>query len=93
MAKSHEGMTDGKPRRLQWRDEDMRKALEAVSSKELTVSAAARVYQVPRKTLDDRLKGHVVNGHKPGPKTILSSMEEETHSLSISYTWLNVVFC
>ena len=32
MAKNPEGTTDGKPRRLQWKDEDMRKALEAVSS-------------------------------------------------------------
>ena len=63
MAKSSEGTPDGKPRHFQWRDKEMRQALEAASLKELTVTAAAKVYQVPRKTLDDGVKEHVVHGH------------------------------
>ena len=43
------------------------------------------MYQVPRKTLDDRVQGHVVHGHKPGPKTILSSMEEDSLTQYLLY--------
>ena len=72
MAENPEDEIIAKPRRMQWRDEDMRKAIEAVSSHKMTISAASRVFQVPRKTLDDRIKGLVIHGQKPGPK--LSSL-------------------
>ena len=78
MAENPENEIITKPRRMQWRDEDMRKAIEAVSSHKMTISAASRVFQVPRKTLDDRIKGLVIHGQKPGPKTVLSSEEEES---------------
>ena len=51
-----------------WKDEDMVAALE---------SQAATTYTVPRKTLDDRVKGRVVHGTNPGRDTVLSPTEEK----------------
>ena len=39
-------------------------------------SAAAR-FSVPRKMLDDRMKGHVKHGTNPGPRTVLTPEQEE----------------
>lgn len=72
------GSSEDKPRRLQWSDEDMKAAMEAVSSKQMTVSAASKQFGVPRKTLDDRVKGHVQHGSKPGIGTVLSPEEENS---------------
>ena len=52
-------------------------ALEAVTASELTISAAASRFSVPRKTLDDRVKGRVKHGSKPGVSTVLTPTEEE----------------
>ena len=60
-----------------WNPDDMQRAIEAVSDEKLTVSAAARHFHVPRKTLDDRMKGLVQHGTNPGSKTVLSAEEEE----------------
>ena len=43
----------------------------------LSVSAAASRFSVPRKTLDDRVKGRARHGSKPGVSTVLSSTEED----------------
>ena len=51
--------------------------LDSVTKKTLTVSQAASTYHVPRKTLNDRVKGQVVHGTKPGRDTVLSDKEEE----------------
>ena len=48
-----------------WNPDDMQRAIEAVSDEKLTVSAAARHFHVPRKTLDDRMKGLVQHGTNP----------------------------
>ena len=45
---------------------------------QLTVSAAAIKFSVPRKTLDDRIKGRIKHGSKPGVSTALSSIEEDS---------------
>ena len=58
-------------RQLQWKNSDMEAAMEAVSTREMTISAAAKKFSVHRKTLDDRVKGHVVHGRRPGVSTIL----------------------
>ena len=52
-------------------------ALEAVTASELTISAAASRFSVPRKTLDDRVKGRVKHGSKSGVSTVLTPTEEE----------------
>ena len=49
------GRSEGKVRRLKWDNDNMKAAMEAVSSGEMTVSASLRVFKVPRKTLDDRI--------------------------------------
>ena len=51
----------------------MADALKAAEEKSLTVSQAASMYNVPRKTLNDPVKGKVVHGTKPGRSTTLSS--------------------
>lgn len=69
----------------------------------MTVSAAAQHFHVPRKTLDDRMKGLVQHGTNPGPKTVLSAEEEEalvqylvymakrgfplTHRMVMAFAW------
>ena len=53
----------------------MKRAMEAVK-REISVSGAARQFQVSRKTLDDRVKGRVQHGAKPGLGTALTVEEE-----------------
>ena len=52
-------------------------AMQAVENKELTVAPAAIRFKVPRKTLEDRVKGRVKHGTSPGLKTILTATEED----------------
>ncbi len=52
--------------------------MEAVSEGKMNISAAAKFYSVPRKTLDDRVKGKVTHGIKPGLTTALSKSEEDS---------------
>ena len=55
----------------------MRDALKAVVEDGKSVSGAAKRFNVPRRTLDDRVKGRVRHGSRPGPKTALSKEEED----------------
>ena len=71
--------------RRQWQNKDMVAAMEAVKKKEMTIYRAANVFNVPRKTLDDRIKGKVDHGTNPGPKTVLSRVEEESLVHYLSY--------
>ena len=43
----------------------------------MTIYSAAARFSVPRKTLDDRMKGHVKHGTNPGPCTVLTPEQEE----------------
>ena len=67
----------GKKRRKFWNDKDMLSAMETVSKGEMSVSRAAAAFSVPRKTLDDRVKGRVEHGTKPGRSTVLTEQEEK----------------
>ncbi len=49
--------SNGRVSIMQWKDSDIKAAMEAVSSEEMTVTASSRVFKVPRKTLDGRIKG------------------------------------
>ena len=54
----------------------MLSAIEAVKGG-MSVLRAATTYNVPRTTLQDRVKGRVKHGDKQGPSTYLTSVEEE----------------
>ena len=64
--------------RKTWADNDMVSAMDAVKSGRFTITAAATQFSVPRKTLDDRIKGRVTHSSKPGVSTALTSIEEES---------------
>ena len=66
-----------KKKRKNWKDEDMISAMSAVNSKEMTIYKAVAMFNVPRKTLDDRIKGHVKHGTKPGPPTATTPEQED----------------
>ena len=55
----------------------MEAAMRAVQQEGKTVSAAAKQRSVPRKTLDVRIRGHVIHGSNPGPSTVLMAREED----------------
>lgn len=65
-----------KVKRRQWSNESMLTAMNDVNEGKLTTYAAAKKYDIPRRTLDDRLKGRVKHGTNPGPSTVLTSEEE-----------------
>ena len=52
--------------------------MDDVKSGHFTITAAATQFSVPRKTLDDRIKGRVTHGSKPGVSTALTSIEEDS---------------
>ena len=62
-------------KRKAWSEELMVAALEAVRQGTSTFRAA-KLYGVPRSTLQDRVSGRVRHGTKPGPKPYLSCKEE-----------------
>ena len=68
-------MAEKQPRKM-WNEESMVAAMEAVETNKMSVTAAAATFNVPRKTLDDRVKGRVKHGTKPGPSTALTLEEE-----------------
>ena len=72
------GTGNSRGRRKTWADNDMVSAMDAVKSGRFTITAAATQFSVPRKTLDDRIKGRVTHGSKPGVSTALTSIEEES---------------
>ena len=59
--------------------------MRAVQQDGMTVSAAAKQYVVPRKTLDDRIKGHVEHGTNPRPSTVLTAEEEDALAAYLLY--------
>ncbi len=69
------GMSEGKVRRLQWSGDSVKAAMKAVTSENMSVSAASRKFKVPRKSLDDRISGNVAQGKKPGLTTVLTPTE------------------
>ena len=65
-----------KKRKL-WNDKDMTEAMEKVKEG-MKVAVAARLHGVPRRTLDDRVKGRVRHGTSSGPSTVLTKQEEDS---------------
>ena len=73
--------------RLKWNNDDMMAAMEAVSSNKVTITSAPRELNVPRKTIDDRVKGRVTHGKKPGVSTVLTTQEEESLAKYLIYVY------
>ena len=69
----------------QWKDEDMQKAYDAVIIEKLSISAAAKQFNVPRTTLGDRVNGKVPVDVQMGRPVVLGSETEETLVKYISY--------
>ena len=63
-------------KRKQWTNEQMARALMAVSEG-MPANKAAGTYGVPKSTLKDRVSGRVVHGCKPGPRPYLEHKEEK----------------
>ena len=65
-----------KKRKL-WDDSAMLNAIDGVQ-KGMSVRAASIKFHIPRKTLDDHLKKRVEHGARPGPRTALTKVEEDS---------------
>ena len=59
--------------------------MKAVQEEGMTVSGASKQFSVPRKTLDDRVKGRVKHGCKPGPRTTYTAEEESALTAYLLY--------
>ncbi len=59
-----------------WNDDNLHRACEAIH-KGTSVRRAAEEYNIPKSTLYDYVSGRVVFGAKSGPKSYLTSTEEE----------------
>ena len=57
---------------MAWNNHDMIAAISAVRDDKMSIAQAAREHNVPRKTLDDRIKNKVVHVTRPGPSTVLT---------------------
>lgn len=68
-----------------WKQEDMERAYEAVFNDGLAVHRAAKLHHVPRKTLDDRVKGRIPLNAQHGGKTALTPTEELSLENYIKY--------
>ena len=77
MASKSGAESDGKRLRKKWSDDSMLAAIEAVRTSKMSIVAANR-FNVPRKTLDNRLKGRVQHGTHPGVSTVLTVQEENS---------------
>ena len=65
----------------QWRPEDMQRTLQACREDGITPPEAARTFNVPRKTLTDRLQGKVDEGCKTaGRKRALTPTQEQDNT-------------
>lgn len=69
---------------LQWDTKSMEAAMKAVMEGE-KVASAAKLFKVPRKSLDNCVKGRVEHGKKPGPGIILTREEEEALAAYLLY--------
>ena len=61
---------------LQYTDNQMQNAMEAVVSGKFTKKKASEVYNVPRTTLTDKLLGHSPKERRIGHPTVLTTKEE-----------------
>ena len=72
-------------KRKLWKDDDMVKAMKALKDDGVSLRSAAINFNVPRKTLEDSVKGKTQHGVKPGPRTVLTMEEEDSLVLYLVY--------
>ncbi|XP_060608620.1 uncharacterized protein LOC132760626 [Ruditapes philippinarum] len=80
--------------------ESLKRAYAGCVSNGMSVYRASRVYHVPESTLRDRTRHNVTLEARPGPETLLSSLEEDKlaqhikymASIGYGYTMTNVRF-
>ena len=65
-----------KKRRKLWSSAVMEAAMCAVPEEKVPCARAAKCFGVPRKSLENRIKGRVKHSVKPGPATTLTREEE-----------------
>ncbi|XP_060592929.1 uncharacterized protein LOC132747543 [Ruditapes philippinarum] len=65
--------------------ESLKRAYAACVSNGMSVYRASRVYHVPESTLRDRTRHNVTLEARPGPETLLSSLEEDKLAQHIKY--------
>ncbi|CAG9574838.1 unnamed protein product [Danaus chrysippus] len=82
-TKNNKNVKIDKIKRKAYSDENLQKALAEIS-KGMSKKLAAKTFQVPRSTIQFRLK-NPEHGCKPGPPTILNNEEEEA-----LVTWIKV---
>lgn len=61
----------------QYNQDTVKKAVEAVVRKELSLNKASKLYGIPRTTIQDKVKGLVPVEARSGPKTNLTMAEED----------------
>ena len=64
-------------KRCEYKKEDLVSAKEEVKNGKMSISSAARHFNVPRTTLSDHVRGRVVNFRSPGPQRQLTDDLEE----------------
>ena len=74
-----------KAKRMLWSESDMLSAMAAVLESKMKCGSAAKKFNVPRKSLENRIKGRVQHGTKSGPATSLSPQEETSLVEYIKY--------
>ena len=75
-----------KKRRKLWSDANMVSAMAAVTQEKMPCATAARKFDVPRRTLDRRVKGQVTHGVNPGPASTLTPEEERALMEYVKYS-------
>ena len=75
-----------KRRRSKWEPETMKLSTEAVTSNDMNVNEAAKVYEMPRQTLDDWIKGKF--SKEGASRNSELTPDEEEVQLLVSYSLL-----
>ena len=63
-------------RRMQWTEEAMETSMSDVRSGKYSVLCAAKLYDISKSILHDRISGKVIHSQKPEPKQYFTPAEE-----------------
>lgn len=71
-----DGYSKSRKERMRWKRENLEQAIAAVREGRLSIRGSARMFNIPKSTLGDVLRGKSAVGVSPGPKRLLSQEEE-----------------